>query len=62
PDFALAAARDVGLQVTGGFFSVVLLALDVVAVAEVLQSDRRFLEKFLWTLGIFVFPFLGLLA
>ncbi|KAH8551924.1 hypothetical protein BGW37DRAFT_317437 [Umbelopsis sp. PMI_123] len=50
------------LTISGGFFSLVLLILDFIAIFEVLNSTRTTLSKLLWGLFIFFFPVLGLLV
>ena len=42
-----------------GFCSALIVVLDVVALLEVLKSDRSSGDKIIWTVIIVLFPFLG---
>jgi hypothetical protein len=37
----------------------IVLVIDIVVIAEILQSNRETLHKVLWTLFVLVFPILG---
>ncbi|CAO3679573.1 unnamed protein product [Umbelopsis ramanniana] len=50
------------LTISGGFFSLVLLILDFIAIFEILNSTRTTVNKVLWSLFVFFFPVLGLLC
>ncbi|KAG2171282.1 hypothetical protein INT43_002904 [Umbelopsis isabellina] len=50
------------LSISGGFFSIVLLILDFIAIFEILNSTRTTTSKLLWALFVFLFPVLGLLC
>jgi hypothetical protein len=56
------AMLDNMLTVSGGFFSLVLLILDFIAIFEILNSTRTTTNKLLWALFVFFFPVLGLLC
>ncbi|KAF9328176.1 hypothetical protein BG006_008603 [Podila minutissima] len=45
---------------SGGFLGLVVLILDLIAIFEVINSNRSVTAKFLWSLLIFLFPILGL--
>ncbi|GJJ73112.1 hypothetical protein EMPS_05470 [Entomortierella parvispora] len=45
---------------SGGFFGLVILILDFIAIFEVLNSTRSVSSKLLWSLLIFLFPIFGL--
>ncbi|KAF9146623.1 hypothetical protein EC957_010056 [Mortierella hygrophila] len=45
---------------SGGFFGLIILILDLIAIFEVLNSNRNVTSKVLWSLLIFLFPILGL--
>ncbi|KAG0098624.1 hypothetical protein BGZ93_010978 [Podila epicladia] len=45
---------------SGGFLGLVVLILDIIAIFEVINSNRSVTAKFLWSLLIFLFPILGL--
>ncbi|KAG0032624.1 hypothetical protein BGZ81_010437 [Podila clonocystis] len=45
---------------SGGFIGLVVLILDLIAIFEVINSNRSVTAKFLWSLLIFLFPILGL--
>ncbi|KAF9155260.1 hypothetical protein BG015_010464, partial [Linnemannia schmuckeri] len=45
---------------SGGFFGLIILILDLIAIFEVLNSNRNVTSKLLWSLLIFLFPILGL--
>ncbi|KAG0324386.1 hypothetical protein BGZ99_001902 [Dissophora globulifera] len=47
---------------TGGFFGLIILILDLIAVFEVLNSTRSISSKLLWSLLIFLFPVLGIIV
>ncbi|ORY96036.1 hypothetical protein BCR41DRAFT_364973 [Lobosporangium transversale] len=46
---------------TGGFFGLIVLILDLIAIFEVLNSSRSIGSKFLWSLLIFMFPVFGII-
>ncbi|KAI7817243.1 hypothetical protein BC939DRAFT_466532 [Gamsiella multidivaricata] len=46
---------------TGGFFGLIVLILDLIAIFEVLNSTRSITSKLLWALLIFLFPVFGLI-
>ncbi|KAF9962265.1 hypothetical protein BGZ72_008400 [Mortierella alpina] len=46
---------------TGGFFGLVIFILDLIAIFEVVNSNRSVTSKLLWSLLIFLFPILGLI-
>ncbi|KAF9097104.1 hypothetical protein BGX23_009778 [Mortierella sp. AD031] len=46
---------------SGGFFGLIILILDLIAIFEVLNSNRTITGKLLWSLLIFLFPILGLI-
>ncbi|KAI8598627.1 hypothetical protein EDD21DRAFT_381942 [Dissophora ornata] len=46
---------------TGGFFGLIVLILDLIAIFEVLNSTRSVVSKLLWSLLIFLFPVFGLI-
>ncbi|KAF8948986.1 hypothetical protein BGZ52_006316 [Haplosporangium bisporale] len=46
---------------SGGFLGLVILILDLIAVFEVLNSNRTVSSKLLWSLLIFLFPVFGLI-
>ncbi|KAF9298823.1 hypothetical protein BGZ74_009206 [Mortierella antarctica] len=45
---------------SGGFLGLIVLILDLIAIFEVINSNRSVTAKFLWSLLIFLFPILGL--
>ena len=45
---------------TGGIIGLMVLIFDIIAIAEVLQSNRDVPSKFVWCLFILMFPVLGL--
>ncbi len=45
----------------GGLFGLVVFILDVIAIVEVLKSNRDTVSKLLWILLILMLPLLGLL-
>ncbi|KAF8952597.1 hypothetical protein BGZ52_005141 [Haplosporangium bisporale] len=45
---------------SGGFLGLVVLILDLIAIFEVINSNRSVTAKLLWSLLIFLFPILGL--
>ncbi|KAJ3021084.1 hypothetical protein HKX48_009257 [Thoreauomyces humboldtii] len=57
-----AEANNLGLNVSGGVVGFLVLALDLVAIFEVLNSQRETLGKVGWALLIFCFPVLGLIV
>ncbi|KAK3811910.1 MAG: hypothetical protein J3Q66DRAFT_348820 [Benniella sp.] len=46
---------------SGSLLSLIILILDLIAVVQVLNSDRSVLSKLLWCLLIFFFPIFGIL-
>jgi hypothetical protein len=60
--FHLFAMIDNMLSLSGGFFSLILLILDFIAIFEILNSTRTTVNKLLWSLFVFFFPVLGLLC
>ncbi|KAF9435601.1 hypothetical protein BGZ76_005911 [Entomortierella beljakovae] len=46
---------------TGGFFGLIVFILDLIAIFEVLNSNRSVSSKFLWSLLIILFPVFGLI-
>ncbi|KAG0004834.1 hypothetical protein BGZ80_002066 [Entomortierella chlamydospora] len=45
---------------SGGFIGLVVFILDLIAIFEVINSNRSVTAKLLWSLLIFLFPILGL--
>lgn len=45
-----------------GICGLIVIVLDIVALVEVLNSNRSQGDKILWTIVIVVFPFVGLLG
>ena len=45
-----------------GLCGLIIVVLDILAIVEVLNSSRSSTDKLLWSLGIIVFPFVGLLV
>ena len=45
-----------------GICGLIVVVLDIVALVEVWKSTRSDGDKLLWTIGIVVFPFVGLIA
>ncbi|KAG0043956.1 hypothetical protein BGZ83_010810 [Gryganskiella cystojenkinii] len=52
---------DPGLYYSGSVISVLIFVLDLYAVIQVLQSNRPFSSKILWSLLIFLCPVVGLI-
>ncbi|KAK3818709.1 MAG: hypothetical protein J3Q66DRAFT_338316 [Benniella sp.] len=48
-------------SVSGGIIGLIIFILDIIAIFEVINSNRSVTSKVLWSLLIFLFPFLGLL-
>ncbi|KAF9111066.1 hypothetical protein BGX27_005465 [Mortierella sp. AM989] len=46
---------------SGGFIGLVVFILDLIAIFEVINSNRSVTSKLLWSLLIFLFPILGLI-
>ncbi|KAG0214542.1 hypothetical protein B0O80DRAFT_503616 [Mortierella sp. GBAus27b] len=46
---------------SGSLLSLIILILDLIAIVQVLNSDRSVLSKLLWCLLIFLFPIFGIL-
>ncbi|ORZ15509.1 hypothetical protein BCR41DRAFT_353934 [Lobosporangium transversale] len=46
---------------SASLLSLIILILDLIALAQVLNSDRTVLSKFLWCLLIFLFPIFGII-
>ncbi|KAF9347312.1 hypothetical protein BGX26_001195 [Mortierella sp. AD094] len=46
---------------TGGFFGLIVFILDLIAIFEVLNSNRSVSSKLLWSLLIFLFPVFGII-
>ncbi|MDH2433634.1 hypothetical protein WH50_21080 [Pokkaliibacter plantistimulans] len=51
---------DVGVY--GGFFGLVILALDILAIASILKSSYGGVGKFIWILAVLALPVLGMLV
>ncbi|KAF9193321.1 hypothetical protein BGZ51_003595 [Haplosporangium sp. Z 767] len=47
---------------SGGFLGLVVFILDLIAIFEVINSNRTVTSKLLWALLIFLFPILGLIV
>jgi len=50
------------MELAGGFFGLVILALDIWAIIHVVQSNISTGGKVIWVLGILVFQVVGFLA
>jgi hypothetical protein len=48
-------------SVYSGFFGLVILALDILAIASIVRSPYSTLGKFLWILVVLILPVLGML-
>ncbi|KAF9985816.1 hypothetical protein BGZ65_009747 [Modicella reniformis] len=46
---------------SGSILGLIIFILDVIAIFEVLNSNRNVTSKVLWSLLIFLFPILGLI-
>lgn len=44
----------------GGIFGLIILALDILAIANILTSSYSFGGKFLWILVVLLLPILGM--
>ncbi|KAF8925386.1 hypothetical protein BGZ58_000858 [Dissophora ornata] len=44
----------------GGFLGLVVFILNLIAIFEIINSNRTLTSKLLWSLLIFLFPILGL--
>lgn len=49
-------------DIFGGIVGLIILALDIWAVVNVIQSNASTGAKILWSLGIFLFPVVGLIV
>ncbi|KAG0210091.1 hypothetical protein BGX31_001982, partial [Mortierella sp. GBA43] len=47
--------------VTGGIIGLIIFILDVIAIFEIINSNRSLTSKVLWSILIILFPILGLL-
>ena len=43
-----------------GIFGLLILAADIWAIYNIWQSGEETLKKVLWSIGVFIFPILGL--
>ncbi|KAF9081110.1 hypothetical protein BGX23_001295 [Mortierella sp. AD031] len=57
---AVAAAHPNALY-SGSLLSLIVLILDLIAVVQVLNSERTVLSKLLWCLLIFLCPIVGII-
>ncbi|KAJ3042690.1 hypothetical protein HDV00_006747 [Rhizophlyctis rosea] len=55
------AARNYAVEISSSLVGLVVLILDIIAVIEVLGSNRTVAGKLGWTLMIFFFPVLGII-
>ncbi|KAK3840732.1 MAG: hypothetical protein J3R72DRAFT_446703 [Linnemannia gamsii] len=45
---------------SGSLLSLIILILDLIAIVQLLNSERSVMNKFLWCLVIFLFPIVGI--
>ncbi|KAI1305563.1 hypothetical protein EDD11_004920 [Mortierella claussenii] len=55
------APIDPSALYSGSLLSLIVLILDLIAIVQVLNSDRTVLSKLLWCLLIFLFPIIGII-
>ncbi|EXJ86908.1 hypothetical protein A1O3_03862 [Capronia epimyces CBS 606.96] len=51
----------IGYGTGGGIVGLIVLILDILAIVELIQSNRPVSHKLLWALVVLVFPFIGML-
>ncbi|KAI8595410.1 hypothetical protein EDD21DRAFT_391327 [Dissophora ornata] len=51
---------DPNALLSGSLLGLIVLILDLIAIVQVLNSERPVLSKLLWCLLIFLFPFVGI--
>ncbi|CAF1118973.1 unnamed protein product [Adineta ricciae] len=61
PFVAADRAIELGGGIGGGIAGLIILILDIIAIVDVLKSDRSIAGKLLWVLVIVLFPIGGLI-